>query len=261
MNDEKNTAVPAAGETIGDGSDIRYVGFCDILGFSNRILTDFDGTLKIYKQFGDLRRFVAKRLDLHFPFIRAQVTMYSDAVLITGESLVNVLCEVHTWCVTALMCDLMLRGAITKGRYWEQREGNHLFVASDALVRAVKLERSIGVPAVFIADDVEIPDELWLLRFLKGLLATPVLHFRDRNIVNPFGNFWFRSAAVRASQLMADSPSHRDKYLWFLALHKAISDGQELIPPDVLIRFVREGKLTKRTKDEDTGAVGGDPIL
>ena len=245
MNDEKNIAVPAAGETSRDGLDIRYVGFCDILGFSNRILTDFDGTLKIYRQFG---------VSLSgLPVKGAQVTMYSDAILITGESLGWVLSAVQNLWFVALMHDLMIRGAITKGRYWEQREGNHLLVASDAVVRAVKLERSISVPAVFIADDVEIPDELWLNRFHRGLFETPLLHFRDRNIVNPFNTFWFRSAAVRASQLMADSPSHRDKYLWFLALHKAVSNGQELIPPDVFMRFLRDGILKRRTKDEDTG--------
>jgi hypothetical protein len=241
MNDEKNSAVPAAGQTSGDGLDIRYVGFCDILGFSDRILADLDGTLEIYKQFG---------ISLSgSPIQGAQVTIYSDAVLITGESLGRVLFAVQTLWFVALRHDLMIRGAITKGRYWEQREGNNLLVASDAVVRAVRLERSVGVPAVLIADDVEISDELWLTRFRRGLFETPLLHFRDRNIVNPFNTFWFTSAAVRASQLMADNPSHRDKYLWFLALHKAVSNGQELIPPDVLMRFLRDGTLRKRTKD------------
>jgi hypothetical protein len=118
-----------------------------------------------------------------------------------------------------------------------------MLVASDALVRAVKLERSVGVPAVVIADDIEIPDDFWLHRFAAGLFQTPILHFRDRNIVNPFNTFWFRSAAVRASQLMSASPSHRDKYLWFLALHEAVGNGLELIPSNVLARFVRDGIL------------------
>ena len=124
-------------------------------------------------------------------------------------------------------------------------------VASDALVRAVKLERSMGVPAVFVADDVEIPDDLWLYRFHKGVLAAPLLHFRDRNIVNPFNNYWFASASVRTAQMMMKSPEHKDKYLWFLALHLAVGKDQELIPPDALARFLREGKLTKRATVAD----------
>jgi hypothetical protein len=245
MHDEKSVVVPVKGEPSKDGLDIRYVGFCDILGFSDRILTDFDRTLEVYKQFG------ASVSGL--PIKETQVTMYSDTVLVTGESLGRVLAAVQALWFVALADDLMIRGAITKGRYWEQRGGNHLLVASDALVRAVKLEKSIGVPAVVIADDVEIPDEFWLIRFGKSLLETPLLHFRDRNIVNPFNTFWFASAATRALQLMAQSPSHRDKYLWFLALHKAVCNGQELIPPGVFARFVRDGILEKKTKGEDHG--------
>ncbi len=237
MNDGKTISAPFTAE-ISAGKDVRYVGFCDILGFSNRILTDFDRTLEIYKEFG--------RALSGLPIKGAQSTMYSDAVLITSESLGRVVASVQALWFVALSHDLMIRGAITKGHYWARREGEHLLVASDALVRAVKLEKSIGVPAVFIADDVEIPEEFWLKRFQGGLLDTPLLHFRDRNVVNPFNTFWFTSAETRTLQLMAASPAHRDKYLWFLTLHKAVSDGQELVPPQVLARFLRAGLLKKR---------------
>lgn len=152
--------------------------------------------------------------------------------------------------VFALVQNLMILGAVTQGRYWEQRSGRHLFVVSDALVRAVKLERSVGVRAVVIADDVEIPDKYGLLRFASGPFGTPSLHFRDRYIVNPFNMMWGQSAASRARQLMRESPTHRDKYLWFLALHKAVVDNLELIPPDAFGRFVRDGTLTRTQRIE-----------
>ena len=120
---EKNIAVPVEGEATGDGRDMCYVGFCDILGLSNRILTDVDETLKIYKQFG------ASVSGL--PIKGTQVTMYSDAVLVTGESLGRVLAAVQALWFVALANDLMIRGAVTQGRHWEQRDGNHLLVASD----------------------------------------------------------------------------------------------------------------------------------
>jgi hypothetical protein len=222
-----------------DGS--RYVAYCDILGFSSRILKDFDKTLTAYREFGDL---VSRN---EFPVAEVQVSMYSDAILLTGVALPRILSAVQSIWFFALAHDLMIRGAITHGRYWEERRKNHLLVVSDALVRAVKLEHSVGVPAVVIADDVEIPDKYWLNRFAHGPLGTPLLHFRDRNIVNPFNQFWFRSAFMRASQLMTESPAHRDKYLWFLALHKAVSDDRELVPSHVLARFVREG-IVKRNE-------------
>jgi hypothetical protein len=204
MPDEKDVSSPVTGDII---TENRYVGFCDILGFSNRILADFDGTLKIYKDFAETFSKV--------PAKEAEVTMYSDAILITGNSVGRVACAIQNLWFIALANDLMIHGAICKGRYWERREGNHMLVASYALVRAVKLERSVGVPAVVLADDVEIPDEVWLHRFAAGLFHTPILHFRDRDIVNPFNTWWFRSAASRASQLMTISPSQTDKHLWF----------------------------------------------
>lgn len=220
---------------VNENVDSRYVAYCDILGFSGRILNDFDGTLKVYKEFGNL---VSAG-----PFKSVQTTMYSDAVLITAMSLDKVLLAVQNLWFLAMAQNFMIRGAITKGRYWEQRQGNHLFVASDALVRAVQLEKSVGVPAVVIADDVEIPDNYWLARFANGPFATALLHFRDRNIVNPFNLFWGESAKTRASILMAENPEHKDKYLWFLALHKAVVSGDPLIPPHSLERFLREGVL------------------
>lgn len=229
---------------MGEATSDRYVGFCDILGFSNRILTDFDGTLEIYKRFSDTFS--------SLPVPDVEATMYSDAILLTGTSLGRVSCAIQNLWFVALANDLMIRGAITKGRYWEQRQGNNMLVASDGLVRAVKLERSVGVPAVVIADDIEIPDAVWLNRFANGLFQTPILHFRDRNIVNPFNLFWFRSAATRASQLMVANPSHTDKYLWFLALHEAVGRGRELVPTDVMARFIRDGILKLKIPGTET---------
>lgn len=240
MKEAKNISAVVAGETGREGIDNRYVGFCDILGFSNRILTDFDKTLEVYKSFGESLS--------SMPAEGAETTIYSDAVLVTSESLSRVLSAIQRLWFVALVNDLMIRGAITKGRYWEQHKGNHMFVASDALVRAVKLERSVGVPAVVISDDLEVPDELWLCRFMQGVFITPVLHFRDRNIVNPFNLMWFRSARDRASRLMTENPLHKDKYLWFLALHEAVASGQDLIPSRVLMRFLRDGVLQVRTE-------------
>jgi len=216
--------------------DIRYVGFCDILGFSNKILANFDGTLEVYKEFANLLLGV-------LPIKGVEITMYSDAVLITGQSLARVAQAIQSLWFTALVNNLMVRGAITKGRYWEQRQGNNMLVASDALARAVKIERNLGVPAVVIADDVEIPDEFWLARFVHGPYLAPILHFRERNIVNPFNVMWGTSANDRATQLMAESPEHRDKYLWFLSLYDAVKSNHELIPANVLARLLREEKL------------------
>ena len=115
----------------------------------------------------------------------------------------------------------------------------------------MKLEKSVSIPAIVIADDVEIPDAYWLARFQHGQYVTALLHFQDRNSVNPFNLMWGKSAAIRASILMGKNPQHKDKYLWFIALHDAVASGQELlIPPDVVNRFMQQGILKFRGTDE-----------
>jgi hypothetical protein len=152
----EGTSDPRAPDgTLADSSiETRYVAYCDILGFSNRILSDFDKTLEAYKEFGGLLS--------SLPPMGVELTMYSDAVLVTSASLGPVLSAVQNLWFAALVHDLMIRGAITQGKYWELRKGNHMLVASDALARAVKLERSVGNPAVVVSDDIEIPDAFWM---------------------------------------------------------------------------------------------------
>src|SRR5579859_3157873 len=82
MSADNNVSLPLKENPDGEAIATRYVGFCDILGFSARILTDFDGTLDIYKNFGGLLS--------EFNFKEVEVTMYSDAVLVTGNALNHV---------------------------------------------------------------------------------------------------------------------------------------------------------------------------
>lgn len=216
--------------------ETRYVAFCDILGFGSRVLKNFDETLNIYRQFGEL---LSKA---HVFTSDVSLTMYSDSMLVTGTDLAPVLKAVQNLSFLALANNFLIRGGIANGRYWERRQGNDLLVVSDALVRAVKLEASVSVPAVVLADDIEIPDDYWLFQFsdINAIIHTPLLHFRDRNIVNPFNMFWLHSAGTRAQMLMHESPDNREKYLWFLSLHAAVTERQKLVPEAVVNRFLRD---------------------
>lgn len=216
----------------------KYVGFCDILGFSEKTLTDFEETQRLYEEFSQLM------LELEMPSVT--VAIYSDSIILTSDSFPDILQATQNLWFFALHHRFMLRGAITKGRYWEKRHQNHLLVVSDALIRAVKLEKLVKVPAIVIADDVEIPEEYWAEWFRLGV-ATPLLYFRDRAIVNPFNLGWLKTAGTRAEVLMRESPAHKDKYLWFLALHAAVTTRQELIPPGVVDSLLAKGILTRES--------------
>lgn len=237
----KNEERPMINEELKQSGEedvsMKYVAFCDILGFSNRVANDFDATLMVYRNF-------AERLDDDlFNREHLTITMYSDAILLTSDRLFPLLSAVQTLWFVALTEDLMLRGGVAHGRFWQKRHGDHLMVVSDALVSAVKLEGMVGVPAVVLADDIQLGIEHWIPRFQHNQYVTPLLHFRDRNIVNPFNLMWGTSAQFRARRLMEASPAHKDKYLWFLALYQAVASGAALVPPAILHEMVEKGLI------------------
>ncbi|MBR8135132.1 hypothetical protein [Burkholderia cenocepacia] len=212
----------------------KYVAFCDILGFSAKLANDFDKALDVYRRFGE-------RLDPDLFQTEVKMTMYSDAILLTCDELAPLLSSVQSLWFVALTEDLMLRGGIAYGRYWERRHGDHLMVVSDALVSAVKIEGMVSVPAVALADDIKIPLEFWAARYAHGPFGVPLLHFRDRNIVNPFNLMWGVSAAGRCHRLMEESPAHKQKYLWFLALYEAVYSNAQLVPDSALRELLEKG--------------------
>jgi len=69
--------------------------------------------------------------------------------------------------------------------------------------------------------DIEVPDIILDRSVRSRVMATPVLHFSRSKHCQSINVAWYRSAGTRAAQLMAASPRHKDKYLWFLALHQA----------------------------------------
>ncbi|MQR02579.1 hypothetical protein [Glaciimonas soli] len=214
----------------------KYVAFCDILGFSNSVVTEFDQTLSLYIS-------LAQYITTWEYSDQVNVTMYSDSILITSSELPPLLGAVQLLWFYCLQNNFMLRGGIAFGKYWEDRRDTHLLMVSDALINAVKLEKMVGVPAVVISDDIVIPENYWFERFQNGPYASSLLHFRDRNIVNPFNPAWGTSAAMRARLLMEKSPTHSNKYLWFLALYDALKAGNILIPEATYQSFIDRGIL------------------
>lgn len=215
----------------------KYVAFCDVLGFSASIERDFESTLQLYREFSDFVDPVLERDGV-------QISVYSDSILITGENLSTVAQTVQIMSFIALQHNMLIRGGISYGRHWEKKSGRHLFMVSDALVRSVRLEASIKIPAIVLGEEVDIPDDLWLVRYAHGQFAAPILHFDGKNIVNPFSMMWGKSAGMRASMLMEESaPEHRKKYEWFLSLHKAVFNNDPLIPEHILKKYLELGVL------------------
>jgi len=260
---ERNFEMPERIDIAEGDVQYKYVAFCDVLGFSNEVMSDFDAASKVYVDFINSVRTMQN-------IGTAEVVVYSDSILVTGDDLFSVLQAVNLLWWSALLNDWMLRGGVAYGRVWTRREGTHLFVVSEPLVKAAQIEKSVRVPAVALAKDIEIPEEAWVHRFSAGALSTPLLHFGGLNIVNPFNSFWFQSAITRVSQLLERFPMHSDKYYWFLALTGEVNVDAPLVPPAVLkslqeqgvIEFIphgSEGEALGDTEQPPEDALGDSP--
>ncbi len=221
-----------------DPIPMKYVGFCDVLGFSSAVLKDFNATIILYQEFQKLIR--------QWPFPeRAQVSVYSDSILITADELPPVLHAVGSLYWAALLQGWLIRGGIAYGKYWQEKEDGNLFVVSDALVQAVSLEKTVKVPAVVVSSEIPLGIEAWVPRFQHGIVRAPLLHFDGFDIVNPFNEYWFTSAIVRAKELLVRHPAHKEKYEWFLSLAEAVAKDDILIPDKALSIMLELGILQR----------------
>jgi hypothetical protein len=212
----------------------KYVAFCDVLGFSHAVENEFEATLSLYREFSE------RISDWPFPK-KANISMYSDSILIVCDELPPLLYAVQGLWFATLAQNWLIRGGIAYGKYWEDRSNGNLFVVSDALVRAVRLESNVKIPGVALSPEVEIPLGLWVLRFRDGPYMAPLLHFEGLNLVNPFNSIWFRSAKNRVQQLKIRFPQHADKYDWFLKLADQVEADEPLIPDSVLDELLAKG--------------------
>lgn len=209
----------------------KYVAFCDVLGFSHAVENAFEETINLYKKFSE------RISDWPFPQ-KANVSMYSDSILIVCDELPPLLFAVQGLWFATLTQNWLIRGGIAYGKYWEDRTNGNLFVVSDALVRAVRLESTVKVPAVVLSPEVEIPLGMWVARLSHGPYMAPLLHHDGFSLVNPFNIAWFMSAKNRVQQLKVRFPQHSDKYDWFLSLADQVGANEPLIPQSVLDEMV-----------------------
>lgn len=220
----------------------KYVAFCDVLGFSHAVENDFEQTIRLYKQLS------ARISDWPFPE-KANISVYSDSILIVCDELPPLLYAVQSLWFATLAQDWLIRGGISYGKYWEDRTNGNLFVVSDALVRAVRLESTIRVPGVVLSPEVEVPLGEWFKRFRDGPFAAPLLHFDGFNVVNPFNSCWFLSAKNRVSNLLAKYPEHAAKYEWFLRLAEQVGNNAPLVPPAAVTELIAIGAIRGRSEE------------
>lgn len=228
----------------------KYVAFCDVLGFSHAVENHFDATIRLYKEFK------SRIADWPFPE-KANISVYSDSILIICDELPPLLYAVQSLWFATLTQDWLIRGGVTYGKYWEDRSNGNLFVVSDALVRAVRLEATIKVPGVVLSPEIEVPLSAWVARFRDGRFSAPLLYFDGLNVINPFNPYWFASARMRVCQLMNEFPQHSAKYDWFLKLSDDVEADELLVPQNALEEMLALGIIEK--KKGQTASAGNAP--
>jgi len=202
----------------------RYVAFLDLLGFGNKVEQDLDGALETYDRIFSRIREMSPRL-----FRSTTVAIVSDSVLLTSASLVEILRACHYIQHFALVENTLVRGGVTHSVHVEARRGQNLYVVSPALVRAVRLERTIRRPCVALDPAIKVP---------KSFYPRPGMHpferllffYDDCWVVSPFTIYWGQSAMTRVAMMMVDHPEHSAKYKWFIGLYQAVTAGEWLVP-------------------------------
>lgn len=243
LANKRGTAVePTEHAATEDVIPNKYVAFCDVLGFSHAVENHFEATIRLYKEFKE------RISDWPFPE-KANVSVYSDSILIVCDELPPLLYAVQSLWFATLAQDWLIRGGVAYGKYWEDRSSGNLFVVSDALVRAVRLESTVKVPGVVLSPEVEVPLEAWVARFRDGPFSAPLLHFDGHNVVNPFNPYWFASARMRVTQLCEQFPQHSPKYQWFMRLAEDVEAHEPLVPAPVIEQLLTMGVIEDlRTK-------------
>lgn len=231
---------------------MRYVAFCDVLGFSNAVQERFEEVIEVYDQFTRLMD------DWPFPE-KVEVCVYSDSILLVCDEIAPLLQALQSLCFATLGHDLLIRGGIAYGKYWERREKGNLFVVSDALVRAVKLESTIKIPGIGFSSEVDIPLSAWMPHFANQVFLSPVLHFEGQTVVNPFNMYWFESSKSRVRQMAARFPEHGKKYEWFLQLAAAVETGEIMVPSLIIDQLLADGVIKRRSDENSDPATKATP--
>ncbi|WP_243384894.1 hypothetical protein [Geothrix alkalitolerans] len=201
---------------------MQYVAFLDVLGFSNKVLNNFEDTIEQYQ-------LLINSWNFHYEHANeVPLTIYSDSLLLTSPNLAHITEAVNTLQMLTMWNDCLLRGGIAFGKHVELRDGSNTYVVSEALTLAAKTENEVSHPCISLHESVTVPDTWWNPNIPN--LHRRVFFFDGLRIVNPFNIVWYRSASVRVSQLAIDSPAHKKKFDWFLALHEAVSSKTPLIP-------------------------------
>jgi hypothetical protein len=219
--------------------EYKYVAYCDILGFSNAVINNFDKTISVYREFKNV---IIGRSDM----FDVEVLIVSDSIMIVGEKLMTVAQATQLLILwTCSQKEWLIRGGIAYGKHWKEHDGNNTLIVSEALVKAVNIEKTIRNPIVLISEEISLGLEYWIHGFGNSVFDLPIIHYNNNNIINPFNKAWFRSAEIILCYLKETYPEYITKYEYLLELIEAVKRNECFIPA-VIINDLLEKKLIQK---------------
>jgi hypothetical protein len=162
-----------------------------------------------------------------------------------GDKLVDVAKTVQTLLWRTLRYNWVVRGGIAYGKHWKESDENNLYVVSEALVKAVTIEKTIKHPIIAISNEIKLGLEYWLYGFNHSVFDLPIIHYDNSNIVNPFNNYWFKSAELKLNELKSKHAKHADKYEYFLKMIEDIKNHKEFVPKYIIDDLLEKKVIRK----------------
>lgn len=160
-----------------------------------------------------------------------------------GDDIKEIIVAVQLLYSVALRHNWLIRGGVAYGKHWKESNKNNLFIASEALVKAVLIEKKIKKPVIAISEEIKLGIEFWVPHFADGLFVAPLLYHEEIVFVNPFNKYWFKSAEIHIQDLLKKHPQNEDKYLWFLSLIESINRDDVLVPPTIIQELLELGVI------------------
>lgn len=217
----------------------KYLAFCDIMGFKNQVLNNFGLTHEIYQEF-------INGLGFKEIYKEVEISMYSDSIIVVGNDLFRVCEAVQILQSMTLRRKWLVRGGIAYGRHWKKSDKNNLFVVSEALVKAVLIENTIKHPIICISSEITIEMNYWFWCIPRSKFDYPIIHYKGNNIVNPFHNYYFKSAEIDLNIMKNDKPEYSDKYDYIINMMDEIRANQTFIPEKVIQELLDKKMIEKK---------------
>jgi len=179
--------------------------------------------------------------------VEAHISVYSDSIIIEGDNLLKVCTAAQLLLWTTLSHGWIVRGGVAYGKHWKEADNSNLFIISEALVKAVDIEKCVRHPVIALSEEISLELNYWLLGFEYSVFDLPIIHYDNRNIINPFNNYWFTSAVINLGNIKERNPLHTLKYDYLLKLAEAISSGKCFIPQPIIDDMLQK-KMIKEIK-------------